>query len=252
MKRLVRFYMDQDYRGRSLLFIYNNSPVKQELNVDAIKLTGNKAIILLNNSLDLRTRKTYKDVGSIHRDALEMASQSCTPEVVTFFEDDNYYLPDHLSQGMKGMFKAYSKDYLAYKPYQSFFNCDTGIALQSDTFEPSFFVDYDFIKEHGFSKTSVSFHYKWIERLLGAGKLFIDVKGKPTLIYNWGDNNLSGQRNDGQAAILNHRAQNKDTGNGIIEPISKEEAKKIYRIVPHRTLFEKIKKYFYDLYILQL
>lgn len=247
MKRLVRFYMDQDYRGRSLLFIYNNSPATQKLDTEAIKLTGNKAVILINNSLDLRTRKTYKCVGDIHRDALELASQNCTPEIVTFFEDDNFYLPNHISQGMKGMFKAYLKNMLGYKPHQSYFNCDTGIALQVDTFEPSFFIDYNFIKEHGFSKTSVSFHYKWIERLLDLGKLFVDTKGRPTFIYNWGENNLSGQRKDSQAAILNHRAQNKDTGNGIITPISKEEAKRIYRIVPPRTLFEKIKIFFYDL-----
>lgn len=235
LERLLRFYLDQDYSGNSLLYIYNNSPIVQHLNVSHDEIPSNKKIILDNNYLNLSTGGVYTDVGSIHRDALERASRLFSYEVVTFFEDDNFYLPNHISEGMRGMQRAYELNCCAYKPLRSYFKSGAALFMHTDVMEPSIFVDYEFLKVHGFKKTSVDFHHAWINALHNEKKYFIDADGISTLIYishvNDGMSNLSGTGNNSSTGMLRHRNRAKDIGDRLITPISKIEAAQYYSII---------------------
>lgn len=229
LERLVRFYLDQDYPSDSMLFIYNNSPVPQTL--DKIECPVHKKISLVNNHLDLETGKEYNNVGAIHRDALHTASKEKLPYMVTFFEDDNYYLPDHISKGVGGMKRAYEQKMRAYKPKYSYFKNGDHISLAQNIMEPSIFVNYDFLLQHGFYPTSVNFHHKWIEQLKRQGEYFIDPTGKPTLIYIVHDNNLSYTMNNGIGGMIRCRKKAKDIGDQLITPCSKEEAIRLYNLI---------------------
>jgi hypothetical protein len=238
LEKVVRFYLDQDYKGESVLFIYNNSPSPLQLDYLNLNPRRNQTIILKNNHLDLYTGEKYKYVGDIHRDALHFAEEEVENiDVISFYEDDNYYLRNHLSAGVAGMTTAYAMNQAAYKPAQSYWRSELGICLKSATFEPSFFIDFRFLKRHGFKRfSSVDFHYSWITPLQELDMLFVDINGEPTLIYNWfteGVIHLSARYNNGTISTEEHRRDHIDIGDGIITPVSREEAVKCcYSLLP--------------------
>lgn len=218
VERILGFYLSQDYLGDSVLLLYNNGPNEQKL--DDFHIPPHKRIILINNHLNLETGREYDNVGDIFRDAVSLAPVGTT--ILSWFDSDDIFLPTHLSQGVIGMEKARNQGKLAYKPYFSYFIYGQNSSLEHNNLEPSIFVDYEYVKEHGFNKTSASYHDGWLLPLKREQKMLEDRGGASTLIYDWstGHNTykISGSGDDGLSNLLNHRRFETDWGDGTLSP----------------------------------
>lgn len=229
VERVIRHFLDQDYIGKHYLLLYNNSKVEQILS--KIDTHSNKIIILINNHIDFETSIEYTNVGDIFRDALQSLPEDV--EIVTMFDSDDSFLPNHISAGVEGMKKAQQLGCLAYKPYNSYFLYENKCKLLHNTLEPSIFVDYKYILQEGFNPTTVTYHQKWIDVLVARKQLFVDSDGIPTLLYNWqqdhGNHKISGGADDAYNFEA-HRKWETDFGDGILTPAPEIEAQYFYRL----------------------
>ncbi len=224
-------FLDQTYTGEHTLFIYNNSPNKEEIDYDLSLLPENKKIVLVNNHLDLITGKEYTNTGDIFRDALSICPLA---DCVSHLDVDDCYLPNHIEEGIMGFKGAILRHQRAYKPYYSYFWNNGRIYRVHNTLEPSFFIDYNYLKEKGYRPTSVDYNQGWEEPLRKENMVFVDPEGISTFIYDWsgktGVHKLSGGENT-QTNFNNHRTQSNNVGDGKITPISKEDCQYYYNLV---------------------
>lgn len=248
LERVVRCFLNQDHNSPITHLIYNNSPV--ELSLDS-QLVGipDRPIILINNHLDLETAEEYTNTGAIFRDALSFINWD--PEIVSFFDSDDIFLPNHVSEGVKGYEKAQSisphGEYTpeistlrrpikieAYKPYYSYFLYQNTKQLASNNMEPSIFVNFKYVKETGFNYVSGAYHQKWLTPLQELMLIFQPKDGIPTFIYNWGGDH-SNHKISGAADSLqnfrNHRRWEIDNGDKIVSAAPKEEVEYFYNYI---------------------
>lgn len=218
LRKAMRCFLEQDYEGLSILYIYNNAKESQQLG--NIKLPDNKKIILVNNYKKIGEDRYYENLGEIYNDIIETSPMG---DIALIMDDDDTYLPNHFSEGVKGFKRG---GVLAYKPLKSYFKGDSDMRLDINTFEPSIFVDYNYLKATGCYPRSSKLHYKWIEPLTKENLIFIDPKGLPTFIYDWSGIipvfKISGDEIN-PSNFSNHNNWSKDFGSGILEPITKEE-----------------------------
>lgn len=230
VERILRFYLDQDYDGPSELILFNNANEPQVL--ADFPIPDNKRITLINNNLDLITGQPYTNTGDIFRDALTFISDQS--DLVNFFDSDDIFLPIHISAGVRGMKKASNQRQIAYKPYYSYFLYQDKVTKEHNNLEPSIFIDYEFIKQAGFDKTSASYHNAWLLKLRSRNLMLEDKDGPETLLYDWSSGHntykISGSGDDSMVNFLKHRSFETDFGDGILEPISKERANLLYKI----------------------
>lgn len=227
VERIIRHYLDQDYKGDSFLLLYNNSSKPQILD----KSVENRGIILVNNHIDKQTGEEYTNTGAIFRDALTFVPEST--HIVTFMDSDDNFLPSHMSSGGEGMKRAKNLGCLAYKPYYSYFLYENKCRLLHNTLEPSIFVDYKYIKSEGFHPQPCSYHQKWLDVLIARKQLFVDTAGTPTLMYNWeqghGNHKISGMGDD-EHNFEAHRKWEREYGDGVLTPASPMEVEKYYTL----------------------
>lgn len=228
LERAVACFVAQDYNGEHTLLIYNNSSVPLEL--ASIVLPANKHIELINNSLDYKTGEGYKTLGAIYTDALSNVPD--TAEVICFLDDDDLFLPNHLSRGVEGLIRG-GKD--AYKPQFSWYRHSQGIEAMNNTLEPSMFIKAEFLREKGFRDSTSDQHLQWVNPLVSEGRIYVDQKGEKTLIYNWGDYiptfKTSGNAGDPNN-FRNYRNFSQDHGDKIITPLKRRELNKYFAEVP--------------------
>lgn len=225
LERSVRFFLEQTYPN-AILLIYNNSCIPQRLNSN---LPSN--IVLINNCLSYSDKKKYTNLGDIYKDALTHVSNDT--DLVTFWDDDDIFLPNHIEQGVKGYLKGKSinSNYIAYKPKKSFFRSSHKIELVENTLEPSIFVELNHLKQYGFSQTTGPQHLQWVQPLLNNQSIFIDFDGIPTLCYNWGDDFFAWKTSGdtaNPANFANYEKYSEDIGDQIITPLSKKEIENYY------------------------
>lgn len=238
-ERSVRLFLDQDYKGEHGLLIYNNSPVEQRLDAHDIdqsqwiKYSGNKSFLLVNRHTDSQTGEPYTNLGAIYRDALNYLPEDA--EIVIHWDDDDLFLPNHISEGVKGVYKAKSQGKMAYKPAQSYYRHPGGIQLMSNTLEPSIFVPFSHLREHGYHESTSDQHLKWVDPLAYGGQILVDQQGAPTLIYNWGDVEIPTFKTSGNAGhpnnFGNYRNFSHDHGDRVITPWPADKVKKYYDLV---------------------
>jgi hypothetical protein len=212
LERAVAMFLMQDYTNKHLL-IYQNSD--QYLTLDE-ELNG-KPITLINNHLDKKTGLPYQTLGAIYRDALTYIPDDT--DVIIFQDDDDLFLDNHISEGVKGLIKGGKE---AYKPKYSFFRHSKGISKMENTLEPSIFTHAHVIKEHGFDDTTSTQHLTWVNHLVYNNQIFVDPDGVPTLIYNWGDHDIPTFKTSGNQGhpenFNNYRNFSKDHGDLVITP----------------------------------
>lgn len=227
LERLVKNFIDQDYKGKHILLIYNNSTIEQRL--DEIDLPENKQIILINNSKDLKTNQPYTSTGAIFRDACTFIPNEV--EIVAITDDDDIYLSDHITEGSKGIIRAIEVGKSVYKPYYSYYKSSDDTVLAHNNLEPSTFLLKSYLLEKGFKLTAVDYHDGWLQPAKDDGDLFIDPNGKPTFIYDWSGefkvHKISGDMNNPNN-FKNHILHSLDEGDKIITPMSDSEVKKYY------------------------
>ncbi len=229
LERVVRFFLDQDYAGPHTLLIYNNSCHIQLLS--DMHLPANKRILLVNQCVDSITSKPYNSVGAIFNDILRVAP--LTSDVATHFDDDDIYLPHHISEGVKGIEKAYDQGRLAYKPFYSYYRDAYKVTKAHNTMEPSVFVDFHYLSKTGYRPGVVDYNQGWLDPLIESDKLLIDPQGVPTFIYDWSSEipvfKISGAANT-KENFDNHHKNSKDEGDHIITPILERYAQYYYSL----------------------
>lgn len=205
-------FLDQDYQGEHIMLIFDSGP-QQELCLPT--LPANKQIIYKNV-------QDFTSVGEKYNKAIDHWI-TFNPDIVTSWDDDDLFLPNHISEGFKGMMRAYEQNMYAYKPQKSYYRDKNGIFLVENTLEPSIFVDAEWLKAMGYANVNVKYHQQWLDPLTGRNKILVDPEGIPTLIYNWGSEvpvfKMSGTRDAGVASFLAHQMFSRDFGDGIITPV---------------------------------
>ena len=224
LEKLVRCFLDQDYEGPHTLLIYNNAFESQELG--KIDLPENKKIILINNCMDLKTGMAYTNLGSVYRDALQFLTEDY--DIATHMDDDDVYLPCHISEGVKGLERGEAKlgiirtNCFAYKPAKSYYLDSIGLTEQVNTLEPSIFVNYKYLREAGYFETNVDLHHKWLNALNVGSRIFVDEDGPATFIYDWSGMipvwKTSGDPNNPEN-FNNYTKNSKDWGDRLITPV---------------------------------
>jgi hypothetical protein len=231
LERVVRCFLNQNYRQPITLVIYNNSPVELSLDPQLVGIPD-RPIILINNHLDLVTEQEYDNTGAIFRDALSFIEWE--PEIINFFDSDDIFLPNHVSEGYMGYRAAQSFNDLAYKPNYSYFLYQDTKHLSSNNMEPSIFVNFMYVKVTGFNYVSGAYHQKWLTPLQKDEKIFQPKDGIPTFIYNWGklhnNHKISGAE-DSLQNFRNHRRWENDNGDRIISAAPKEEVEYFYNLI---------------------
>lgn len=233
----------QDTKNIYSLLIYNNSDVSIKLAenfMDNVK--GLKSVLLVNEHRDSKTGQRYTDLGAIYRDALKHIPDNT--DIITHWDDDDLFLPNHLSEGVKGLERGYNMDTeeqhppvdcKAYKPAKSYYRHPGGVDLMSNTLEPSIFVEAEVIKEQGYGTGTTDQHLQWVNYLVYGKHIFVDEKGPSTLIYNWGDTDIPTFKTSGNAGnpsnFDNYRTFSKDHGDRILTPWTREHLQPYYDLV---------------------
>lgn len=217
VERILTFFINQDTTDEHFLLIYNNSDVEQQLS--NVTLPEGKKILLINNHINLRTGERYENLGDIYTDALSFIPDEY--DVLTFMDDDDIFLPNHLSAGADGLRRAHEASKIAYKPAKSYYRDPRGVSLMSNTLEPSIFIDAKHIRNYGFSPVTTEQHLRWVNPLVTNHLILVDDDGSPTLIYNWGDEfptfKTSGNFHDPNN-FNNYRRASADHGDRILTP----------------------------------
>lgn len=207
-------FLQQDYEGDHKLLIYNNSPYKLKLDKEYPNVG------LVNNHISLMDGRPYYNTGDIFRDALNLIPRDV--EMIQFWDDDDIFLSNHISEGVKGYLEASMKSQLAYKPKNGYFRyMNNPQVLTSNVMEPSIFVNMDFVRMHGFKKHSSDYHSGWTDPLFKENRIFIKEDGAVTFIYDWSMEaaafKISGA-GDNPDNFINHKQGSSDIGDGIITP----------------------------------
>lgn len=219
LERCVGLFLKQDYEGVAYQIIFNNAkPSRNPQRMAKDYNTDNKKIILVNQPFDSRTGERYSSINQIFENAMMHVSEEV--EVVTFFDDDDIFLPNHLSEGVKGYKEAREQGMWAYKPYHSLIQTTNSIEEIHNMCEPSVFVNKEYVNTLGFSTHSAAYHHQWLNPLIREGKLYEPIDGTPTFVYQWvgGCYHISGD-GENPKNLENHNRNSTDEGDGIITPI---------------------------------
>jgi len=227
MERTLGMFLNQDYDGLQTLLIYNNAEVSLDLQLN--DLPTNKEVILINNYKSKTTRMPYNNLGEIYMDCLDYIEKlGLKPDIVNHMDDDDIYLKNHISEGVKGYIRGGK---LAYKPQKSYYRDINGTVLAENVLEPSIFVNYEHLKEYGYFQRSVDLHHKWLQPLINSDQLFVDPTGQATFIYDWNHQQpiwkTSGDPNNPEN-FNNYKKSSKDHGDGILTPLSLDIIEKYY------------------------
>lgn len=229
LERSLKLFLNQDYEGNSILLIFNNSEVPQALHLP--EKPENKRVILVNSDLNDTTGRNYTSLGEIYTEAFKL-NDFLKCDLTIFWDDDDIFLPNHISEGVKGYLKAKELGFIAYKPEYSYYRDRLGVHLAMNTLEPSIFVESSHIKTYGFSPTTSDQHHQWLSPLQTDNKLFVDKEGLATLVYNWGDANIPTFKTSGDPYNLNnfsnYRQFSQDHGDGIVQPVSDAVVNRYY------------------------
>lgn len=222
LERNVRCFLDQDYEGMSYMVICNSG---EDLILD---------FFLLNSLVEIKNKKIFivnckdnqfKSVGEKYNYALRVILKKYPMvDVITSADDDDIFLPNHLTEGNKGINRAESLKMEAYKPKYSYFRHKEGgmvkVIKNENTYEPSIFVKASWVREKGFENVSIKYHQRWLNPLVESGKILVDPNGESTLIYNWADDwdiyKMSGSAYDNQNNFDAHKRQSVDMGDGFL------------------------------------
>lgn len=223
LERVVRCFLEQDYEDKVML-IYQNSDVYQQLDPSL----ENENIILVNQHLDSKTGLPYTDLGSIYNDAINHIPEDV--DIVNMFDDDDVFLPNHLSLGVNGYIKAENRGMVAYKPKFSYYRHAGGIQKMCNIFEPSIFVSARLLKDVGCHENTENQHHKWLD-VVGSNILVEDYPNNSTLIYDWNSPvpcfKTSGNPSEKQN-FNNYRTFSKDHGDKIISAGNINDVLKIF------------------------
>lgn len=216
LERAVGMFLNQTHANKHLI-ILQNSNVDQKLDKEYPNIT------LINEH-------NFSNLGEIYNRAMEFLPADT--DLVCVMDDDDMYLPNHLSEGERGFLRGGKK---AYKPNYSYFVDGEKIAPMSNVLEPSWFIDVNVMRKLKFKPECKAHHSTWIHWLLQNNELYVDLVGPKTFGHVWRDPDnmpqgchtsaLGGTDSDTFNFFRNHAV---DHGDKIISPWPEEKLKRIY------------------------
>jgi hypothetical protein len=220
VERSIGMWLSQDYKYEKELIVFNTAPEP---------LLPGSLLSEMDNVFFIHapkhgSGKDWESLGEVRNAAL----QYCSGFLYSCWDDDDLFLPWHLSQG-KRAWRECGK--IAWKPEHSLFSQDGGrtYKLAGNSMEASFLVRLDFVKEHGFSeKQSGAEHVQggWLDKARELGEVCVE-NIRPSYAYVWGDglHKTSGAI-DNPNNFEHHKAASTDFGEGVlVVPATLEELK---------------------------
>lgn len=211
-ERSVGMFLNQTYSDKHLIII-QNSESNQKLDKEYDNIT------IINKS-------DFSNLGSIYNYALQFVPSDS--EVFCLFDDDDIYMPNHIEEGVKGLIRGNKK---AYKPQFSYFELSGEISKTSNVLEPSWFVEYDIIKQCKFREETGLHHFNWIEWCQKTNNIYVDKDGASTLVYTWGNLERPVYKASGfnpKESFELYRKNSQDHGDGVITPMAVEQLEPLY------------------------
>jgi len=216
------FWKYQDYDNKELI-IFNTATEPIELDES---MYAENDIRVINQRVETATGKPYTSLGKIREDSLEYA----TGDLYSCWDDDDMFLPWHMSQCVDRMVESGRK---AWMPGTSYWSPDGGQTFEhaKNAMEAAVLVDIDELKKYGFNYESGSEHLPWRHGLRDNGELIENVEVTPyeSYAYIWGapeaphkTSGHLGQENNFEI----HKAGSTDFGTGkkltFVDPVQVE------------------------------
>jgi hypothetical protein len=204
VERIIAQYHAQTYSNKELIIFNTDTEYPMTLGFT------DPSIILVNCSIDYHTNQPYTNRGAICRDAVTHA----TGDLFMLADDDDIYLPWHLSQAVDGITEN-GKD--AWKPQKSFFATQHKLELTQNTLEASVIVSMSRIRDIGFRSDLTGYEgLSWYTRLRDEGHLDENnTRYVPSYCFNWSDpSDVAGHKQSGDIDnpknFDNHKEQSRD------------------------------------------
>jgi len=190
---------------------------------------GDYNIKVINRECEFGTGEPYSSLGKIREDALEFA----TGEIYICWDDDDMFLPWHISQGIK---KLKEHGTPAWMPAQSYFSHDDGETFKyaRNSMEAAVLIKIDALKKYGFSYESGLEHLPWRTTMRDNKELVIEeITPFESYAYLWGSqiapHKTSGDV-DNPNNFENHKAGSTDFGESKkLTFISDEQVERLFR-----------------------
>lgn len=205
LSEAVSCFLDQDYHNKELI-ILNNHPSKIYCNFPNVKIYN---------------EPVYETLGDCRNRLIELSNG----DFVRTWDDDDYFLPWTLSQGMENI-----KNFVAWKPKKSWFWCgNQSPELAENVFEASITVRIDIAKKYGYlSKSGGDEHKTLLDGIDREGGCQNNDMGLlASYCYNWGKGSwhISGSLGSTniQQRTKHWMENNKDVKDGIIRYINMDK-----------------------------
>ena len=179
VERSITLWLLQDYPNKELIILNTAATplyLDKELRSENIKV--------INNIYKRNTTEEFTNVGQIRKDAISYANG----EFYICWDDDDLYLPWHISQGMKVI---KDNNLVAWMPQQSIWTNDGGKTYEyaTNAMEASCIVHMNEIQKYGFKDGNGDEHLTWRLGLRNEGKLSENYSVTPfeSYVYVWGE-----------------------------------------------------------------
>jgi hypothetical protein len=242
LKRSLACWLNQDYEDTELI-VFNTAEIPMILE----RSLRGRRIRVINQCCDTSNGLPYASLGMVRKDAAACA----TGDVYISWDDDDLYLPWHLSQGVANLGSCGRG---AWMPAQSYFSNDGGqtYRLARNAFEASVLVRTDYLLRYGFdTRKSGAEHLSWRTAMVFDGHLSESDEVTPfeSYAYVWGEpgHKISGEI-DRPDNFQRHQAQSTDFGAGAeLAPESQEKLEdyyaNIYASYPDPSLGDRLNSY---------
>ena len=179
VQRSLSMFIDQTYDNKELI-IFNTAKIPLQLNS---KLYSEN-ISIINQSICSETNQDYINIGQVRRDSLKYMNG----DIYICWDDDDYYMPFHIKQGIEFLYKT---NKLAWKPKKSYFTYDGGKTynLSINNMEASILVKKEVFNYVNFKDGTGDEHISWLKYLRDHNELSENDNITPfeSYAYVWGD-----------------------------------------------------------------
>ena len=243
VRRSISFWLRQDYQDKELI-IFNTASVPLSLDASISHL----GIRVINQPVHITSGEAYTSLGMVRADALNHARG----DVYICWDDDDMFLPWHISQGIEQLLGCGRG---AWMPAQSYFSDNGGHTYQRcrNSLEASVLVRMEYLRKYGFDSAGKSGaeHLPWRTGLLRDGDLSEQDEVTPfeSYAYIWGE---AGHKTSGSidepGNFENHKRFSTDFGEGLrLIPKPAEEIEwlfeNVYKSYPDPRLARKLNLY---------
>lgn len=224
----MNYFLNQDFKDAELIIYNTDTDYPLQLGNSLRQI--DRRVRIINNGTDFVTGKLYTNIGAIRRDSLQFANG----RFYNCWDDDDIFLPYHLSQLIEGIQRTNRK---AFKPSHSFFrNWDKSIQIVQNVMEASLLVEKS---EVDFNLQSGTEHLSWYTRLRDQGQLNENEENTvPAYCFDWQRNPDAEHKQSGAIDnpnnFENHKEYSKDRA---LRPLEKIECEQHYK--PFYEVFRK-------------